>query len=64
MTEELREKMGESAIKAASSIDYTGAGTIEFMYENGSYYFLEMNIKYSRTSNNEIVTNTDLVKNK
>ena len=46
MTEELRAQMGESAVKAASSINYTGAGTIEFMYDNGNYYFLEMNTPF------------------
>ena len=45
MTEELRERMGESAIKAAKSVDYNSAGTVEFMYSNGEYYFLEMNTR-------------------
>ena len=62
MTDDLRERMGESAIKAASSINYTGAGTIEFMYENGEYYFLEMNTRIQvEHPITEIVTNTDLV---
>ena len=63
MTDDLRERMGESAVKAASSIDYAGAGTIEFMYENGEYYFLEMNTRIQvEHPITEIVTNTDLVK--
>ena len=62
MTEDLRERMGESAVTAASSINYTGAGTIEFMYENGEYYFLEMNTRIQvEHPITEIVTNTDLV---
>ena len=39
MTEELRERMGESAVKAAESIGYNSAGTVEFLYENGEYYY-------------------------
>lgn len=63
MTDELRDRMGESAIKAASSINYAGAGTIEFMYDNGNYYFLEMNTRIQvEHPITEIVTNTDLVK--
>jgi pyruvate carboxylase subunit A len=63
MTEELREKMGESAIKAAEYIDYTSAGTIEFLYSQGEYYFLEMNTRIQvEHPITEIITNIDLVK--
>ncbi|MFS0782110.1 acetyl/propionyl/methylcrotonyl-CoA carboxylase subunit alpha [Bacillus sp. 1P06AnD] len=46
VTEELRKKMGEAAVKAAKSIGYANAGTFEFMMDNnGDYYFLEMNTR-------------------
>lgn len=63
MTEELRERMGESAVKAAEYIGYTSAGTIEFLYDHGEYYFLEMNTRIQvEHPITEIVTNTDLIK--
>ncbi len=63
MTEELREQMGESAIKAAEYINYTSAGTIEFLYSGGDYYFLEMNTRIQvEHPITEIITNIDLVK--
>ena len=37
--------MGDAAVKAASSIGYTNAGTVEFIYSDGEYYFLEMNTR-------------------
>jgi len=46
MTDELREKMGESAILAAKSIDYEGVGTVEFLVDkHRNYYFMEMNTR-------------------
>ena len=63
MTEELRERMGESAVKAAKYIGYDSAGTVEFLYDNGEYYFLEMNTRIQvEHPITEIVTNTDLIK--
>jgi pyruvate carboxylase subunit A len=63
MTEELREKMGESAIKAAKSVDYHSAGTVEFMYSKGEYYFLEMNTRIQvEHPITESITGIDLVK--
>jgi len=46
MTEKLRKEMGKVAVKAAKSVNYIGAGTIEFLVDNNlKYYFLEMNTR-------------------
>ncbi len=63
MTDELRERMGESAVKAAKSVDYNSAGTVEFMYSNDEYYFLEMNTRIQvEHPITEFITGVDLVK--
>jgi acetyl-CoA carboxylase biotin carboxylase subunit len=46
MTDELRDRMGEAAIKAAASVNYEGAGTVEFLVDkNRDFYFMEMNTR-------------------
>ncbi len=46
MTDELREKMGEAAVKAARAINYEGVGTVEFLVDkNRNFYFMEMNTR-------------------
>jgi len=46
MTDELREKMGEAAVKAAEFIKYEGAGTVEFLVDkHRNFYFMEMNTR-------------------
>ena len=64
MTPELREKMGQQAIAAAKSVNYVGAGTIEFLVDNNhNFYFLEMNTRLQvEHPITERVTGIDLVK--
>ncbi len=63
MTEELRKKMGDVAVSIAKSINYTNAGTIEFIYTNGDFYFMEMNTRVQvEHPITEIVTGIDIVK--
>lgn len=63
MTPELREKMGSIAVRAASSIGYTNAGTVEFLYSGGEFYFLEMNTRVQvEHPISEAITGIDLVK--
>jgi len=46
MTEELRQRMGEAAIRAAIAINYQGAGTVEFLLDSsGEFFFMEMNTR-------------------
>ncbi|MBA3902043.1 MAG: acetyl-CoA carboxylase biotin carboxylase subunit [Bacteroidetes bacterium] len=46
MTDELRERMGTAAIKAASAVNYEGVGTVEFLVDkNRDFYFMEMNTR-------------------
>ena len=64
MTPELREKMGNAAIKAASAINYESVGTIEFLVDkNRNFYFMEMNtrIQVEHCVTEEVI-NYDLIK--
>jgi acetyl-CoA carboxylase biotin carboxylase subunit len=64
MTPELRQKMGEAAIKAASAINYESVGTIEFLVDkHRNFYFMEMNTRIQVEHGvTEEVINYDLVK--
>lgn len=63
MTPELREEMGSIAVRAARAIDYRSAGTVEFMYSRGDYYFMEMNTRLQvEHPITEMVTGVDLAK--
>jgi len=64
INEELRQKMGDTAVKAAKAVNYNSAGTIEFLLdENYNYYFMEMNTRIQvEHPVTEMVTGTDLIK--
>lgn len=62
---EIREEMGEAAVKAAKAVDYSGAGTVEFIYDyrNRKFYFMEMNTRIQvEHPVTEMVTGIDLIK--
>jgi acetyl-CoA carboxylase biotin carboxylase subunit len=64
LTPELREQMGEAAVRAAKAIDYVGAGTIEFLLDqDGSFFFMEMNTRIQvEHPVTEVTTGFDLVR--
>ncbi|AZU63272.1 acetyl-CoA carboxylase biotin carboxylase subunit [Neobacillus mesonae] len=62
---EIREEMGNAAVKAAKAVDYSGAGTVEFIYDyrNRKFYFMEMNTRIQvEHPVTEMVTGIDLIK--
>ncbi|AFZ54583.1 acetyl-CoA carboxylase biotin carboxylase subunit [Cyanobacterium aponinum UTEX 3222] len=61
---ELRQKMGEAAVKAAKYINYVGAGTVEFLVDKyGNFYFMEMNTRIQvEHPVTEMITGLDLIK--
>ena len=64
MTEKLRKKMGDAAVKAAEAVKYEGVGTVEFLVDaNRNFYFMEMNtrIQVEHTITEEVI-NYDLIK--
>ena len=63
ITDELRKFIGERCAKACIEIGYRGAGTFEFLYENGEFYFIEMNTRIQvEHPVTEMVTGIDLIK--
>lgn len=63
MTPEKRKEMGEAAVRAALAVNYSGAGTLEFLYgPDGQFYFMEMNTRIQvEHPVTEMITNIDLI---
>ncbi|WP_422660708.1 acetyl-CoA carboxylase biotin carboxylase subunit [Paenibacillus sp. EC2-1] len=64
LTEEVRERMGAAAVRAAEAVNYSGAGTLEFLLgPDGQFYFMEMNTRIQvEHPVTEMVTGVDLIK--
>ncbi len=64
LAEDLRERMGQAAVRLAAAIDYVGVGTVEYLLlEDGQFYFMEMNTRIQvEHPVTEMVTSFDLVK--
>ena len=63
ITAEMRKFIGERCVRACIEIGYRGAGTFEFLYENGEFYFIEMNTRIQvEHPVTELVTSVDLIK--
>ncbi len=63
LSQKLRDQMGHAAIAAAKSINYTGAGTVEFLLDkSGKFYFMEMNTRIQvEHTVTEMITGLDLI---
>lgn len=64
LSEEMRERMGQAAVRAALAVEYCGAGTLEFLLgQDGQFYFMEMNTRIQvEHPVTEMITGIDLIK--
>lgn len=64
LTPEIRSRMGEAAVRAAQAVEYSGAGTLEFLLApSGEFYFMEMNTRIQvEHPVTEMITGVDLIK--
>jgi acetyl-CoA carboxylase biotin carboxylase subunit len=63
ISENTRKEIGEACVRACKLLKYRGAGTFEFLYENGKFYFIEMNTRIQvEHTVTEMITGVDLVK--
>jgi acetyl-CoA carboxylase biotin carboxylase subunit len=63
ITPKQRQKLGQLCVKACLAMNYRGAGTFEFLYENGEFYFIEMNTRIQvEHPVTEAITGIDIIK--
>lgn len=63
ITEKMRQEIGQRCVDACKNINYVGVGTFEFLYENGEFYFIEMNTRIQvEHPVTEMITGIDLIK--
>ena len=63
ITQDMRQEMGEQCVQASLAIGYQGVGTFEFLYENGQFYFIEMNTRIQvEHPVTEMITGVDIVR--